>query len=70
MRAEDIPRDEGKEVMLAGLAMVVESKWRSFCQFTPRRGILAPRRAELGSVLPGHAQAWEAALRRYGPAWH
>ncbi|MCI67619.1 hypothetical protein A2U01_0088878, partial [Trifolium medium] len=28
MRAEDIPRDEGKEVMFAGLAMVVGSKWR------------------------------------------
>ncbi|MCI78367.1 hypothetical protein A2U01_0099637, partial [Trifolium medium] len=28
MRAEGIPMDEGKEVMLAGLAIVVGSKWR------------------------------------------
>jgi hypothetical protein len=32
----------------------------SFCQFTPRRGLLAPRRADLGSVLSVYAQAWEA----------
>ncbi|MCI68423.1 hypothetical protein A2U01_0089684, partial [Trifolium medium] len=32
------------------------------------RRILAPWRVELGSVLPGHAQAWEAAPRRYGSA--
>jgi hypothetical protein len=25
---------------------------------------MAPKRAELGSVLPVHAQAWEAAPRR------
>ncbi|MCI88173.1 hypothetical protein A2U01_0109459, partial [Trifolium medium] len=28
MRAEGIPREEEEEVMLAGLAMVVGSKWR------------------------------------------
>ncbi|MCI61333.1 hypothetical protein A2U01_0082590, partial [Trifolium medium] len=27
-RAKDIPRDEGNEVMIAGLTMVVGSKWR------------------------------------------
>jgi hypothetical protein len=32
----------------------------SFCQFTLGRGILAPRCADLGSILFVYAQAWEA----------
>jgi hypothetical protein len=36
----------------------------SFCQLTLRRGILAPRCADLGSILSVYAQAWEAGAAR------